>query len=58
VLVDGLVLARAAREGVTIMRGDWGTAKVIHTPRDVAARLTLEGVRTVAKGVARALTQV
>ena len=58
VLVDGLVLARAAREGVTIMRGDWGTAKVIHTPRDVAERLTLEGVRTVAEGVARALTQV
>ena len=58
VLVDGLVLARAAREGVTIMRGDWGTAQIVHTPRDVAERLTLEGVRTVAEGVARALTQV
>jgi hypothetical protein len=58
VLVDGLVLAGAAREAVTIMRGDWGTAKVVHTPRDSAQRLTLEGVRTVAEGVARALTQV
>jgi len=58
VLVDGLVLAAAAREGVTIMRGDWGTATIVHTPRDVAERITLEGVRRVAEGVARALTQV
>ena len=58
VLVDGLVLAGAAREGVTIMRGDWGTATIVHTPRDSAQRLTLEGVRKVAEGVARALTQV
>jgi len=55
VVVDGLVLARAAREGVTIIRGDWSTAKVVHTPRDSAQRLTLEGVRTVAAGVAAAL---
>jgi hypothetical protein len=26
-VVDGLVLARAAREAVTILRGDWGTAR-------------------------------
>lgn len=58
VLVDGLVLAGAAREGVTIMRGDWGTATIVHTPHDVAERITLEGVRRVAEGVARALTQV
>jgi len=58
VLVDGLVLAAAAREGVTIMRGDWGTATIVHTPRDVPERITLEGVRRVAEGVARALTQV
>jgi len=55
VLVDGLVLAAAAREGVTIMRGDWGTARVVHTPRDAAERLTLQGVRRVAAGVAAAL---
>ena len=58
VLVDGLVLAGAAREAVTIMRGDWGTAGIVHTPRDSVERLTLDGVRTVAQGVARALTQV
>jgi len=58
VLVDGLLLAGAAREAVTIMRGDWGTARVVHTPRDSVERLTLDGVRTVAQGVARALTQV
>ena len=56
VLVDGLVLSRAAREGVTIMRGDWGTARIVHTPRDSAERLTLEGVREVARGVASALS--
>jgi peptidase M28-like protein len=58
VVVDGLVLARAAREAVTIMRGGWRTATIVHTPRDSAERLTLEGVRAVAEGVARALTQV
>jgi len=58
VLVDGLVLAGAAREAVTIMRGDWDTARVVHTRRDSAERLTLAGVRMVAEGVARALTQV
>jgi len=55
VLVDGLVLSAAAREGVTIMRGDWRTAKIVHTPRDSAERLTLEGVRRVAASVAAAL---
>lgn len=55
VLVDGLVLAGAAREAVTIMRGDWGTATIVHTPRDTAERLTLEGARSVAAGVAAAL---
>jgi hypothetical protein len=40
------------------MRGDWRTAQVVHTPRDSAERLTLDGVRMVAEGVARALTQV
>jgi hypothetical protein len=55
VVVDGIVLAAAARECVTIMKGDWGTARVVHTPRDTAERLTLDGVRQVAAGVARAL---
>lgn len=56
VLVDGVVLARAAREAVTLMRGDWGTARIVHTPRDAAGRLALEGVRDVARALARSLT--
>ena len=55
VVVDGIVLARVARECVTIMKGDWRTARLVHTPRDVAERLTLAGVRQVAQGVARAI---
>ena len=55
VVVDGLVLGATARECVTIMRGDWSTVRVVHTPRDIAARLTLEGARHVAKAVAGAL---
>src|SRR2546428_8861241 len=58
VLVDGISLARAARECVTIMRGDWGTARVVHTPRDTADRLTLEGSRQVADRVAGVLAQM
>lgn len=58
VIVDGIALGRKggpARECVTIMKGDWGTARVVHTPRDVVARLSLDGVRQVVQGVARAL---
>ncbi len=55
VLVDGIVLAGPARECVTIMKGGWGTARIVHTPRDTADRLTLTGMREVAEGVARAL---
>ena len=55
VVVDGLALRRGARECVTIMRGDWGTARVVHTRRDTVDRLTLEGVREVASAVASAL---
>jgi len=55
VLVDGMVFGRVACECVTIMRGGLGTMRVVHTRRDTADRLTLEGVRKVAAGVARAL---
>jgi len=57
VLEDGLALARAARECVTIVRGDWRTATVVHTPRDTVARMTLAGSRAVAAAVARALRE-
>ena len=56
IIVDGIALARGpVRECVTIMKGDWGTARVVHTPYDRVERLTLEGVRQVVQGVARAL---
>jgi len=55
ILVDGLVLAGVARESVTLMRGDWRTARLVHTPRDSADRLTLDGAREVARGVAAAV---
>jgi len=58
VVVDGLAFGRVARECATIMRGDWRTACLVHTPRDVAARLTLEGSGAVAGGVARVLAQL
>ena len=55
VLVDGIAFGRAARECVTIMRGGWATARIVHTSRDTVERLTLEGVGQVAQGVAAAL---
>ena len=56
VVVDGIVLARAARECVTILKGDWTTMRIVHTPHDRAERLTLAGARTVAEGLARAIS--
>jgi hypothetical protein len=55
VVVDGMALAPPARECVTIMKGGWGTTRIVHTPRDTADRLTLAGMRQVAEGVARVL---
>ena len=56
-LVDGLALAPAARECITILRGNWRTARRVHTARDTADRLTLEGSRAVAQALAAALSQ-
>jgi hypothetical protein len=55
VFVDGIVFGRVARECATIMRGDWRTAAIVHTPRDVAERLSLQGSGVVASAVARVL---
>jgi len=55
VVVDGIALAKGAAECVTVMRGDLGTTRVVHTPRDVPGRLTLTGVAEVSGAVARAL---
>lgn len=56
VFTDGIALAGAAAECVTIMKGDWATTQRVHTRRDVAERLTLEGVREVSTAVASALS--
>ena len=58
VLVDGIAFASVAGECVTIMRGDWDTMRVVHTARDTAGRLTLDGMRGVTRGVAAALARV
>ena len=55
VLVDGMAIARVTRECLTVMRGNWSTMRRVHTPRDAADRLTLDGVRAVATAVADAV---
>lgn len=57
IVVDGWALARPARECVTVMRGDWRTTTIVHTPRDTAARLSLEGCELVAARAADALAR-
>ncbi len=55
IVVDGWEFARVARECLTVMRGDWQTARVVHTPRDTADRLTFAGGEQVAGRIAAAL---
>lgn len=55
VVVDGIALARVARECVTILKGNINTMQVVHTPRDTASRLRLDGAAQVAAGLARVL---
>ena len=55
VLVDGIAFAGAARECVTIMKGDWDTMRVVHRPADTTQRLRLEGVWDVGVRVAKVL---
>jgi hypothetical protein len=55
VLVDGIALAPTSRECVTVMRGSWGTMTRVHTTRDVAEDVALDGVRHVASVVAEAM---
>jgi Peptidase family M28 len=55
VVVDGAVLGRGSREAVTILRGNWSTARIVHTPLDTAERMTLAGVREVAQRLAAAI---
>jgi len=55
VVVDGIVLARACRECVTILKGNWRTLRIVHRPADTATRVRLDGAAIVAAGLARVL---
>ena len=55
VVVDGIALAGVARECFTILKGGVDTMLVVHTPRDHAARLRLDGAASVAAALARVL---
>lgn len=53
--VDGAVLAQAGMPGVTVSRGDWQTLGVVHTPRDVAARVDVVSAVQAGRAAARAV---
>jgi peptidase M28-like protein len=55
VIVDGIALARVARECVSILKGNAQTMAIVHTPHDTAARVTLDGAASVEAGLARVL---
>ena len=55
VVVDGIVLARVARECVTIMKGNSATMRVVHRPADSTDRVRLDGAANVAAALARVL---
>ena len=57
VVVDGIALARVAREAVTILKGNIKSMEAVHTPHDTTARLRLDGAAQVAAGLARVLRQ-
>lgn len=52
ILVDSLPLARAGAHAVTLGRLTWETLRLIHTPRDVPAGLSLEVAERVGRAVA------
>lgn len=55
VVVDGIALARVARDCVTILKGNLKSMEAVHTPHDTTARLRLDGAAQVAAGLARVL---
>ena len=55
VIVDGLALCHAARECITIMKGNWRTMTIVHRPSDTTSRVRLDGAAMVAAGLARVL---
>jgi len=55
VFVDGIALAPVSGECVTVMKGNWASARIVHTPQDFPGALTLAGAKDVAAGVAAVL---
>jgi uncharacterized membrane protein YphA (DoxX/SURF4 family) len=55
VIVDGIALAPATRECITIMKGNWATMRIVHRPSDTTGRIRLDGAALVAAGLARVL---
>jgi hypothetical protein len=55
VIVDGIALARVSRECVTILKGNFHTMRIVHTPSDTADHVRLDGAASVAAGLARVL---
>jgi hypothetical protein len=55
VLVDGIALQHAGTECLTIMRGDWGTMRRVHTPADAPDVLTPQAAVAAAGAVAEAM---
>ena len=55
VIVDGIALAPATRECVTIMKGNWATMRIVHRLSDTTGRVRLDGAALVAAGLARVL---
>ncbi len=58
VLVDGLVLARSGKWGVTVSRGDWRTLHVVHTRGDSPQRVTAASAVSGGTATARAVEQL
>lgn len=53
IMVDSLAFARAGARAVTVARLDWGTLRVIHTPRDGVGALVLATARWIGAEIAR-----
>lgn len=56
--VDGVVLASNGMDGVTVSRGDWTTARLVHTACDVPDRLDVGAILTVGLAAAEAATRL
>ncbi len=53
IMVDSLALARAGARAVTVARLDWGTLRVIHTPRDSIGDPAFATARWIGAAIAR-----